>query len=200
MLQIAGNFLSSTGHFTAVAEPENDGIKKESLFYQYSKAEEYKRNALELRPTAWTSTAQTIFLIPASIYGLDLSEASLVTGPLGAGESYSGRLATVMSEDEISSLPMIRLAPLASGLVRRYLDTRDLGAFSALVHLMDAMDLDAPWCQESLKGYPEDTIRFIESTIRGKPLRNSSLCMEGSRLRVRDEEEMRQARSIRGRD
>jgi len=213
MLSIAASFLSSTGLFTVVPEAENNPFKnsifsqslrpgesrKDGLFNQYLKPPDYKRNARLLRSTAWTSTTQTVLLVPASVYGSDLSETSIVIGPLSAGECYSRRLTTMMREHEISNMPMLRLAPLASGLARRYLDGRDLGAFSALGQLMDAMDLDAAWCEKNLKGYPEDTIRLIESTIRGKPLRNTSLCMEGFKLRGRDAEELKQARGIRGR-
>ncbi|KAI0006257.1 ser/Thr protein phosphatase [Xylariaceae sp. FL0662B] len=156
---VAAGFLCSTGLFEASEQADD--------FNNYT---EYKRGFPRVRTTRWTCPPQTIVIFPAAFFGLDPIERVLIP-PSVNREVYMSKEVSDLSREDISNLPLPRLAPLLCGLAKKFLDAHDDMAMIAVEQLVDGMNLDQAWAQKNLQGLDAAPMTLITNQIRGKKSR-----------------------------
>lgn len=75
----------------------------------------------------------------------------MLVGPPADRKFHISKEVQGLDPNTIANLPLPRLAPLISGLGRRYLDTRDDVSMIALEQLVDGMNPDEQWVQQHLE-------------------------------------------------
>lgn len=108
---------------------------------------------------------------------------------------YSKEIYDIVSADDLTKLPIPRLAPLFSGLCRMYMESREATAAIAAEMLVDGMDLSKDWCRERLSGKALD---FALGLVEGKASRVSDFQENKVTCFVANAQEGEQIRSIPG--
>lgn len=151
-----------------------------------------------LRTTGWMNPMQTIVLFPATVFGLDPIEKSIVKVVPASESQFSKQILDYMDEADIIQLPMPRLAPLLIGLAQRWLEQGDDVAMIALEQLVDGMDIDDPWCDRNLGGEAPRVRSLVTAVIGSKKSRIDDFSGNKVTCFIKDEEETRHMRQIPG--
>ncbi|KAK3945145.1 hypothetical protein QBC46DRAFT_336994 [Diplogelasinospora grovesii] len=186
-LSIAAELLCSTGLF------ERESLTELNIYT------EYKRGFPRLRSTSWTAHAHAIVIFPASAFGLQPLEKTMIRTQLLAERWFSKEITDIMPRDEIAtSLPLPRLPSLMVGLCRRYLDTGDDVAMIAAEQLVDGMDLDEEWCERHLRDSSPEISQLMAGLVAGKASRIDDFSTNQVTCFVRDRDEADKVRKIPG--
>ncbi|KAK6222221.1 hypothetical protein QIS74_04476 [Colletotrichum tabaci] len=183
---VAPGILCSTGLFEPVSL-END-------FNNYT---EYRRGFPSVRTTGWAYPPQTLVIFPATLFGLSPIEDALVP-PFVATKVFLSKEITDLARQDISELPLPRLAPLIKGLAKRFLDARDDVAMIAVEQLVDGMNLDESWAKTNLEGSDADVVALVMDQIRNKDLRIDDFSENKISCFIGSEEEAENVRRIPG--
>ncbi|KAK3935994.1 hypothetical protein QBC46DRAFT_270545 [Diplogelasinospora grovesii] len=144
---------------------------------------EHQRDFPRVRTTNWTNPPHEIVIFPASAYGLDFPDGSVVISlaDFGTRPNISQYLAQrPLDRFEFTRmivpppLPLPRLPPLIKGLAKTYLRTEDsaqsnegelcLGYIDNLIH---SMNLDKAW-YNSIKDEDSAVVAVVSDLVRGK--------------------------------
>jgi hypothetical protein len=157
---------------------------------------EYKHGLPHLRTTGWVYPSQTLIIFPAAFSRLDPIEKVLVRIPKDRNIHISKEIED-LTEDDITKLPLPRLAPLLNGLGRRYLDTADDVSMIALEQLVDGMNPDERWVQDNLVSDSAVTA-LVMGLVRDKKSRIDYFSENKVTCFIKDEEEAGKVRLIPG--
>ncbi|POR34322.1 Uncharacterized protein TPAR_05469 [Tolypocladium paradoxum] len=183
---VAAGILCSTGLF----EPCEMDID----FNNYT---EYKRGFPRVRTTCWTYPPQIMVIFPATFFGLEPIEKALAP-TFAHRKIHISKEIPELSQEDAANLPLPRLAPLLSGLAKRFLDAGDDMAMIAVEQLVDGMNLDEAWAEKSLRESDAALQDLIMTQIRGKKSRIDYFSENKITCFINDEEEADNVRLIPG--
>ncbi|GAB1314618.1 hypothetical protein MFIFM68171_04828 [Madurella fahalii] len=156
-----------------------------------------KRGLPHLRTTSWVYPTQTLVIFPAGFLGLVPMEKMLIRPPADRRFPTSKEVQG-LEADDIANLPLPRLAPLMSGLGRRYLDTHDDVSMIALEQLVDGMKPDEQWVQKNIGDTDPAVTTLIIGLVRDKKSRIDDFSENKVTCFVRNEEEAETVKLIPG--
>ncbi|KAH0545336.1 hypothetical protein FGG08_000635 [Glutinoglossum americanum] len=90
---------------------------------------------------------------------------------------YSDQMSDlILDKDVLQFIPLPRLAPFLSGLIRLFNESKNYVFAMCAEQLVDGMDLDEGWCKSHLNAGFEEEYKFALKLVKGKSSRVAPMC------------------------